>query len=441
VIVFSPDIQEGIYSVPAAGGQAIPITKLNEAKQDTTHRYPFFLPDGKHFLYVAGSLSSPIKGEANAIYVASLDGKLNKRLINAPSNALYANGFLLFVLDKILMAYPFDASDLKLIGDPFPVAEKILYATAYWRGAFSVSQNRILTYGVGSSADAWPLAWFDRTGKQIGTLADRAAYDVIRLSPDDKFVAAAVTDPETGNDDIWLYDLSKGVRTRFTFSTANDTNPLWSPDGAQIVYTNDGRNGNDDIFIKPANGLGREEPLLQTDGYEVATSWSPDRRFLCYDRRDPKTKGDIWILPVFGDRKPFPFLNSVFHEHSGSFSPDGKWLAYVSDETGRSEVYVTPFPSRAGKWQVSKGALFGAWWSKDGKEIFYGSADVKLTAVPVKTDPTFESGVPVALLDLTIANNGTISSNRQRFLLSLQFTGQQNQPIRIVTNWTADLRR
>jgi eukaryotic-like serine/threonine-protein kinase len=440
MILFAPNTQEPIYSVEAVGGAPTQITKLNEEKRESTHRLPYFLPDGNHFLYVAGSHKNPVKGEANAIYVASLDGKLNKLLVHAGSNAAYANGLLLFVREKVLMAQHFDVGNLELQSDPFPVAEQIQFATGWWNGAFTVSQNGILSYAIGSGDDTWQLAWFDRTGKMIHLLEDRAAYNFFRLSPDERMAAVAITDPDTGNDHIWLYELSRGVRTRFTFSSANDSNPVWSPDGTRIAYTNDG-SGNDDIFQKPSTGAGAEEPLLQTDINEVPTSWSPDGRFLCYEYHDlkGKEKGDIWILPLFGDRKSFPFKNSQFDERNGSFSPDGKWIAYTSDESGRKEVYVAPFPGRAGKWQVSHGAFYGTFWRKDGKELIYLSPDIKLMSVPVKTDPTFESGTPVVLFDVSMSNYGSISSDGQRILLSLRDAGAPAQPITIVTNWTSDL--
>jgi eukaryotic-like serine/threonine-protein kinase len=440
IILLSPNIQEPIYSVAAVGGTPTRITQLNKEKDQSTHRFPYFLPDGKHFLYVAGSHKNPVKGETNAIYVASLDGKLNKLLINAGSNAAYTNGFLLFVRERVLMAQHFNPRNLEVEGDAFPIADQIRFAAGWWNGAFAVSQNGILTYAIGSIDDTRQLTWFDRTGKEIQSLKDRAAYNYIQLSPDGKIAAVAITDPDTGNDHIWLYELSNNVRRRFAFGSGNDSDAVWSPDGTRIAYTNDG-SGNNDIFQKPSTG-GSEEPLLQTQMDEVLTSWSPDGRFLCYEYRDLKGgKSDIWILPLFGDRKSFPFVNSQFDEQSGSFSPDGKWIAYVSNESGRYEIYVTPFPSRAGKWQVSEGALLGAFWRKDGKELFYISRDIKLMSVPVKLGPVFESGTPVELMDVSMANYGAISSDGQRILLSIPNKEAQNQPITIVTNWTVGLPR
>ncbi len=348
VILFTPNFQEVIYRVSAAGGMPAPITKLNDARHETTHRYPYFLPDGKHFLYLAANHQNPRKAESNAIYVASLDGKENKVLVNAGSNAGYANELLLFVREKVLMGQRFDPSNLKLQGDPFAIAQKVYTAVEYWRGAFSVSGNGILTYFSGTREDTTQLAWFDRSGKQIEPIGDRALYHGFSLSLDAKKAAVVITDPDSGTDDIWLYELSRGVRTRFTFGSSNEHSPVWSPDGTRIVFDDD-RRGNSDVFQKLSSGAGTEEPLVQSDASESPYSWSADGRFLCYIYRDPKgkTKQDLWILPLFGDRKPFPFLKTEFNEVAGSFSPDGKWISYMSDESGKFEIYAAPFVAPA----------------------------------------------------------------------------------------------
>jgi serine/threonine protein kinase len=438
VILFSPTSRDPIDRVSATGGTPVPITKINEANQETSHRYPFFLSDGKHFLYFAASAMGP-EGPANAIYVASLDGKENKLLVKAGSNAIYADGLLLFMREKVLMGQHFDPGHLAMKGDPFPIAEQIKFVGLYWRGTFSASNQGFLVYVKETGNDPTQLTWLDRQGKKIESVGEHASYRDVSLSPDGKKAVVSIADSDLGSGDLWLYDLSKNVRTRFTFNPANDFSPVWTPDGRQIVFATD-KNGNDDIYQKLSNGSGQEEPLVQTKANESPDDWSADGRFLCYNYYDPKgkTKTDIWILPFFGDRKPFAFLQTEFGEYGGVFSPDGRWLAYVSYESGKPEVYVSPFPGGVGKWQVSKGGGLEAYWRNDGKEIIYVSSDNKIMSVQVKTEPNFESRTPVSLFDGNLAAAIDISADGQRFMVTMREKPVADQLI-LVTNWTASL--
>lgn len=441
VIIFSPNFREAIYRVPASGGTPVAITKINETRKETTHRYPFFLPDGKNFLYLAGSHVTGIKSEANAIYLASLDGKVSKILLNARSNPVFAGGYLLFVRDGVLMAQRLDPSHMELEGDSVPIVEKVGYDTGFFRGIFSASGNGILAYQSGLVEAKSQLQWFDRTGKQLGMVGELGNYADLRLSPDEKKLALTSRDTDSGTFDVWIYDLTRGVRTRFTFDTLDEFLPLWSPDGSHILYGSD-RNVVDDIYQKQSNGVGAEELVAKSDTDKDPMSWSHDGRFIAFDYRDPKgkTKRDVFILPLFGDRKPFPFLQTEFDEYAAAFSPDGKWIAYTSDESGRSEVYVTTFPDHSGKWQVSTDGGSGPDWRGDGKELFYGSREQKIMAVEVKTAETFEAGVPVALFKADLATGIDITADGKRIILSNREAAAKMVPITIVTNWTADIR-
>jgi hypothetical protein len=450
VILFTPDFRAPIYSVSAAGGPASPVTGFETDSLNTTHRWPYFLPDGRHFLYLA--LRPGGKSEANGIYVASLDRKMNRFLLRASSNAAYALGYLLFLRDKTLMAQAFDDKRLQLTGDAFPVAEQVQYDSLLWRGVFSVSQNGILAYqGGGTGRAGTQLVWLDRTGKQIGAVGELEFYFTQNVSPDGQKLAVQIADPQKQDTDIWLYELSGGTRNRFTFDSsidANDANPVWSPDGSRIVFASN-RKGHFDLYQKASSGGAREEVLLQSNDDKRPTSWSPDGRFIAYDSRDPKreTRGDICVLPLFGDRKPFPFLQTNFEEDSAQFSPDGRWIAYSSDESGKYEIYVAPFPGPGGKWQVStSGGVFPV-WRRDGTELFYLALDSSaFMAAEVKTKGSTFEVHEVRLLFRrqvrTVAGNGyNVSSDGLRFLVNSIPPAEQNPvPITLVTNWTGGLR-
>ena len=433
-----------LYRVSAAGGAPSPATKLDESRREVTHRWPWFLPDGRHFLYLARSLSS---SENNGIYVGSLDGKEPKLVLREDSSAAYAPpGYLLFVRQGTLMAQRFDAGSLEVAGEAFPLAEQVRFNGVARRGVFSVSDNGVLVYLGGATAGPAQLLWLDRAGKQLGALGDPGFYGVPRLSPDGARAVAYALDPQTGNADLWLYDVARGIRTRFTFDPAIENLPVWSPDGTRIVFASS-RTGQFDIYQKASTGAATEELLLGTEAGEWPASWSSDGRYLAYNRQAPgaKTRYDIWILPLFGDRKPFPFLQTQFEELGAEFSPDGRWLAYFSDESGRQEVYLVPFPGPGGKWQVSTAGGARPQWRRDGRELFYLGPDDKVIAVPVKLlGSTVEIGVPQPLWQTTPppvpGRHWDAAAGGQRFLtVASSETG--TVPFTLVVNWPTELDR
>jgi eukaryotic-like serine/threonine-protein kinase len=449
VILFTPDVRTPIYRVSVAGGPGTPVTEFETDPLGTTHRWPYFLPDGRHFLYLA--LRPGGGSKTDGVYVASLDRKMNRFLLRANSNVVYASGYLLFSRDNTLMAQPFDAKHLELNGDAFPVAEQVQYDSLLWRGVFSVSQNGILAFqGGGIGQVGTQLLWLDRAGKQIGAFGELAFYFTQSISPDGKKLAVQVTDWQRKNSDIWVYELFGGTRNRFTFDSSIDaiaSNPVWSPDSSRIVFASN-RKGHFDLYQMASSGGTREEVLLQSNDDKRPTSWSADGRFIAYDSRDPKreTRGDISILPLFGDRKPFPFLPSNFEKDSAQFSPDGRWIAYSSDESGKFEIYVAPFPGPGGKWQVStNGGLFPA-WRRDETELFYLALDNKtFMAAEIKTKgSTFEVHTVRPLFKSQVRTLGGnaygVSNDGLRFLVNSIPRAEQNPaPITLVTNWTAGL--
>jgi serine/threonine protein kinase/Tol biopolymer transport system component len=443
VIVFSPgDFFEPLYRISAAGGEPTPVTVIDQSRFETSHRWPHFLPDGRHFLYWVRSSS---QAESGGIFVGSLDSKETKRLLPTNLNAAYAPpGFLLFLRNETLMAQRFDADELQLAGEPFPVAEHVAFNLGLGRGAFSVSENGVLAYRTGSGV-SFQLLWFDRGGKQIGSVGAVGQYFTLWLSPDERRVAVDRNDPQTGTNDIWLFDLLRGIPSRFTSDPASDSNPLWSPDGSRIVFTSS-REGGLNLYQKITSGVGNEEVLLKSSKVKTADDWSSDGQFIVYQTLDPKTKWDLWVLPLSGDRQPFPFAETEFNELQAQFSPDGKWIVYTSDESGAWEVYIQTFPASSGKWRVSTSGGCQPKWRRDGKELFYIAADRKLMAVDVKLGETFEAGVPKTLfltrvITLTsFRNHYAVTADGQRFLINSR-PEESATPISIVVNWTADLKR
>ncbi len=441
VILFAPDITGAIYRVSAAGGVVSPTTTQANASSEASHRWPRFLPDGRHFLYLATSAPAFRGTESAAIYVASLDSKERKLLLRIGSNVDYAQGHLLYLRDRTLMAQPFDTRRLATTGDAFPVAERIQFDPVGSEGVFSVSENGVLAYQTADESGS-QLRWFDRNGKPGGVLGEPDRWIGLQLSTDGKKVAGGVW--RNGNQDIWIYDVTRGLPTRFTFDPAQEAGAVWSPDDSRIVFSS-ARRGHFDLYQKAANGVGDENLLLQSNADKTASSWSPDGRFVLYDTYDPKTRFDVWVLPMFGDRNPFPLLQGEFNERYAQFSPDGRWMAYTSDESGKPEIYVVPFPGPGGKRQISRQGGFQPRWRRDGKEIFYLYNAQLLAAEVNGNGSTFEVGTVRSLFQgrSLITGGGysyDVSPDGQRFLLN--FLGGQNSaaPITLVTNWTADLK-
>ncbi len=450
-IVFSPNAFDIIYRVPAGGGTPVAITKLDTARRERTHRWPRFLPDGNHIFYFA-RITGTGGGfnEGDALYVASLDGTMNKRIGPVSGNVEYANGYLLFLREKTLMAQPFDVNELGFTGDAVPVAEQVQFDPGFSKGKFSVSNDGNLVYQMGSAISGSQLVWVDRTGKQISVLGGTAEYASARLSQDEKKVVVELFDPQLRNQDIWIYEVARDIRTRFTFDAAADRSPIWSPDGNRVVFRSD-RKGRFDLYQKPSSGAGTEQLLVASDLDKTPSDWSADGRYITYfSIGDPKTKVDLWVLPLFpegtnGDQKPIPFLQTEFNETGGRFSPDMKWIVYVSDESGKSEVYVRPFPGPGGKWQVSMNGGAFPRWRRDGKELYYLSDDGEVMVAEVKgIGSTFEVGAVRPLFDLQSKGQSTfqdVSADGQRFLVNLFPTEQSSSPITLVTNWVSELKK
>ncbi len=462
VIVFAPANISGLVRVSATGGTPVEVTHFAPGPQPSSHRWPQFLPDGRHVLFlVGGGALAPTHG----IYVASLDGGEPTRIVAAELNAMYAPpGYLLRVSQGVLVAQRFDTARATVSGDPFPVAQAVGQNDGQGRSAFSVSAAGILAHRSGAAVGGRrQLVWADRAGKVLGTVGqpDENSPTSPALAPDDRRVANGRV--VQGNSDIWLIDIGRNVATRFTFDPAPEFSPVWSPDGTRVVFRST-RNGSSDLFIKPANGATDEQPLLVTPQGKTPLDWSRDGRFLLYANQDPKTQSDLWVLPLAPSagaaevRKPFPVVQTAFDETQGQFSPDGHWLAYTSNESGRDEIYVRPFPESGGKWQVSTAGGSQPRWRPDGKELFYVAADGHLMAVPIRATPdgrAVDAGTPLALFPTRLASGTAISlsgfqsralyavARDGRFLMNVNVdTGVADvSPLTVVLNWDAGLKK
>jgi eukaryotic-like serine/threonine-protein kinase len=438
VIVFG--LTDGpLYRVSAAGGETTPLTTLDQSKFENSHRWPFFLPDSRHFLYLVRNNQT----EGGGIYVGSLDSKDAKRLLLTNTNAIYAPpGFLLFLRNDALTAQRFNPDTLELSGEPLPIVDQVQFNPALGRGSFSTSGNGVLAFRSGGGLRSHPV-WFDRTGKEIGLLGARGIYLNLSLSPDERRFAVDVADTQTGRNDIWLFDLSRGVPSRFTTDPAGDSFPVWSPDGNEIVFSSS-REGVFNLYAKKASGVGNEEILLRSEETKIPNDWSPDGRFIVYESRNPKTKLDLWLLPTSGDRKPVPFLQTEFNEQQAQFSPEGKWIAYTSDVSGRPEVYVQTFPASTGPLRVSTGGGVQPKWRRDGHELFYIAPDRKLMVVEVKLGATFEAKAPQPLFSTRVLtftefpSHYAVTRDGQRFLISSQVDEAGLNTISVFVNWAAE---
>ena len=435
-ILFTPGPVSPIFRIPATGGEPAAVTRL-ERPQQQHHNFPAFLPDGRHFLYY---VHSP---EARGVYVGQLDGSETRRLLDADAPAGYASsGHLLFVRQGTLFAQQLDPVRLELTGSPVPVAERVTVGWGLPVAAVSISAAGPLVYRSGSAGQPH-FVWVDRSGKEMGKVSPDSAEAIgPSLSPDDRRVALFRV--VSGNVDVWLLDLGRSVVSRFTSDAADDIYPIWSPDATRIVFSSN-RKGVMDLYQKPASGAGSEELLLSTAQAKFATDWSLDGRFLLYGSEDPKASSDIWASPMDGDRKPFPVVQTNFDERDGRFSPDGKWIAYESNESGRAEIYVQPFPGPGGKWLISTAGGQQARWRRDGKELFYMAPDNRLMAVPIQlasNGQAVEAGAPVPLFGMRISGLGDymVASTGQQFLMNT-VTEEATSPITVILNWDGAQKR
>jgi serine/threonine protein kinase len=439
VILFSG--AEGLYRISPQGGTPNLVTKVSAAEE--AHRWPYFLPDGRHFLF----LGDADRTEEHHIRVGSLDRQESQILFGAVSRIAFAPpGYILYVNQGALVAVPFDTNGLKVTGDPLTVTERIAIVGDNHEFDFSVSDNGTLAYQSGSINTQF--TWFDRTGKKLGNVGEPIGVDHISLSPDGHNLAAGLLDADGRESDVWLYDLERGTASRLTFNPEGEGTPLWSPDGTRIVFGSNRLGGGQvDLFEKNASGAGDEQVLFKSASAKFATSWSNDGQYILFENWGPRLKGAIWVLSMTGDKQARPLLETnAFNQFQPKFSPDGHYFAYSSDESGRPEIYVQRFPLSTDKWQISSGGGMQPVWRKDGKELFFVTEERKFMAAEIKTGSSFESSIPQELFTSGVATEfgygfSYTTSDGQRFLLSSPVETGDGAPMTIVLDWTAGLKK
>ena len=443
VILFTPigTLNGGIMSVSDNGGTAVKFNFPSTSNDENTFRWPVFLPDGKHYLFLAGNIRGDT--ELNKLYVGSIDNQSEKRFLTKTIyNGSYADGYLFFVRDGAIQAQRLDLSSYQLTGDVVRVFDNVKLQSRIMHAAFAAGGDVVVAQEAGE-ASLSRITWYDRSGKIISDSIPPDAYGNLAISPDGKYVVIDKTDTSNDNTDVFIYDLAHASFRRLTFDPAIDSVPVWSPDGSRIAFGSS-RGHNFDIYVKPADGSQPERKLELPGGVDMLPlDWSLDGHNLLY-----LAEPDLWVYS-FADGQSHSFLKANASLNGAQFSPDGKWVAYSSNESGRWEVYVTSFPDARGKWQVSTNGGEQPRWRGDGKEIYFLSPDAKLMAASVDTKTEFEPGTPTVLFQTDprerVATTEVIiysvSRDGQRFLINTNYNNGSAHPISVVLNWKSEMKK
>lgn len=454
VIIFAPDSHTGIHKISDSGGTPAAITNV-DASIHTTHRWPKFLPDGQHFIYLAANHFRDTT--QTAVYRNSLQGEENVLVVSSDADATYASGYLFFLRKNVLMAQPFDPKRGQLQGQPRPTVEKVLQDPSIWKAVFDASENGVMAYQLGENANGTQLRWFDRSGKQLSLLGDRAFQFEPSLSPDGRKVATNFAKLGTGYGKVWVYDVLRGGRMRITAGEYGSGTPIWSRDGTHILFT--GKRQHYSIYSVDTVRAEQERLILDTGIDTWPLDLSPDGHFLLFGQGDDvsRVQSRVWVYPMRGNRAPSRLLEGDTIESGAQFSPDGRWVAYSSNDSGTPEVYVIPFhpPLEANsgskitvtrKWQISLAGGVQPRWRRDGSELFYLAPDNTLMATPVSSRAAeFEAGTPHPLFHaqtspLTYLFCYDVSPDGSRFIINTT-TQEGRGPITLVQNWPSDFRK
>jgi len=445
VIIFARTYNEGIYRVSANGGEVTAVTTLNMSKGYNSHRFPEFLPDGRRFIFLARGGGTGTGGqEKTALFLSSLDGDTTRLLVETPAQATVSAGHLLFMRNNVLMARPFDVDTAEFTGEAFPLVENVRMLPGAARAVFDASPSGRLAYMGGSIQPGFKLMMVDEEGRTIKQIGEPGEYDAERISPDGKYVALEVYQEVGGLNDIWIYEIERGIRTRFTFSNGSEGQPVWSGDGKWIAYS-----GTDsvhiDIYRKPVDGSGPSELVFADDSDKTTDDWSPDGKYIIYTRGVTGTEEDLYMVEADGDpatKTPIPLQTSDYTEYAGKVSPNGKWIAFASFETGRVEVYVTTFPTPGRKYRVSTNTGTEPRWYPDGKRIVYAATDGNFYYVDVQLSDAggFNASAPVQLMPTTNQEFDVLPDG-SGLLVIQPFDPMGAPPLTIVTDWRQAFRR
>jgi Tol biopolymer transport system component len=435
IIIFTPNIFEPLYKVPEGGGIA---EKITQNKPGWTHRNPYFLPDGDHFLFTSREAVGS-QGPGAALFGAALSGGEPRQILDRASNVQYSEGYLLYLRETVLVAQHFDPKSLKFSGDPTPVAEKLDYWNARDLAAFTAAHDT-LVFRHGSLRKTQPM-WVDRTGKELGRFGEPGLYSAPKPSSNGALVGLIRSDPDTGKGDVWIVDTNRNTMSRSTFADAAIITYAFSPDSKRIAIGTIAGTVSGGMWIQPASGSGDRENLEAPKSFATISSWSPDGRYLFFGVQNNSTRQDVYYADLNGDKKLTPIVQSPANDIGGVLSPNSKWLAYYSDESGRSEVYVTAFPGPGGKWQVSNGGGSSPSWSADGKQLYYVIGE-KLMVVGIQNVETFEFGAPTAL-PIHVNEFASLGSAApgERFPALKALSGGQSHPQEVILNWTGTLKQ
>ena len=442
VIIYEPDAGSPIWRVNADGSAAAEVTQafLASNQQLNTHRWPVFLPDGNHSLIYAGNFNNSKDDQTSGIYVSSLDGKDKRLVLLCHSSFGYDSQHLYYADDqRQLVSIAFDPSAAKVSGHATAIANVVGFQPSTYWAALAVGGNGTVIYNTGVGAALSALTWMDRSGKELGRIGDPAVMANPTLSPDGSRVAVDIADLKANNVDIWLQSTTGAGNARFTFDPSEEVAGVWSRDGSTLAYRSAA--GGITIFAKPANGLEREKVVLRSKESDdvIPNSWSADDQQVLFTSQT-RSRSYLMVVPAVGGT-PVPLLTGKANETNGQFSPDGKWVAYASDESGNSEIYVTSFPSTAGKWQVSRGGGEPR-WRGDGKEIFYIAPSGMLMAVPVNGESIFATGTPAPLFQIqgrapissTDLFTYDVAKDGKRFLVNRYVKPEHVAPLTILLN-------
>jgi hypothetical protein len=433
---------DGLQRVSASGGTPSKITTL--APDEAYHSLPLVLPGGEHVMFVAG-VGDAVRGAPRRRVVVTRPGTAERTVLfdneAFVTPVSVTDGHLVFVRGSALMAQPFDEKSLTLSGEHMVLVDRVQLVAERPYGMVAVAGN-VLAYVPERDANTHQLAWYDRAGRQTAVVGDRGNYSNLELSPDDTRVALAMMDPARRTRDIWVVDLTRAIRTRFTFEPGEERTVIWSSTGDRLAFNSQRVAPGRDLFIRASNGAGTESKVVVDGLSKDVTSWSPDGRLILY-RVSSTTSNDLWIQRLDGQEKPRPFIATESDENNGRISPDGRWAAYTSDASGRPEVYVTSMPDAAGTWQLSTTGGSMPRWRQDGREVFFLAPDNTLMAASVDGSgagfqvndarPLFRPTMPQQ-----VGYQYAVTRDGQRFLINT--SAQSGARIVVVEGWSAALR-